>query len=86
MSDTANGNERRRNPQRPARPEQLDIGELTARLQSQVNDLLERVTGVREIKRQYLTLGLTVGVLVGLVLGVLIGMLMHAVTEDGSTS
>jgi tetrahydromethanopterin S-methyltransferase subunit G len=61
-----------------------DLGELTTRLQHQVNELVERVTGIRQVKRQYLTLGLSVGVLIGVVLGVLIGMLMHSVTDGNN--
>jgi len=61
-----------------------DLNDLTHRLQHQVNELVERVTGIRQVKRQYLTLGLTVGVLIGVVLGVLIGMLVQSVGEDAS--
>jgi tetrahydromethanopterin S-methyltransferase subunit G len=67
----------------PPRTER-DLGELTTRLQHQVNELVERVTGIRQVKRQYLTLGLSVGVLIGVVLGVLIGMLMHSVTDGNN--
>lgn len=82
MTDNST-NDRKRSRPPMSRPDLRD-SELASRLQAQVNDLVERVTGMRQVKRQYLTLGLTVGVMVGLVLGVLIGMLMNAVTEESS--
>jgi tetrahydromethanopterin S-methyltransferase subunit G len=61
-----------------------DINDITQRLQHQVNELVERVTGIRQIKRQYLALGLTAGLLVGMVLGILLGMLAQSVNEDSN--
>lgn len=63
------------------RPDRGDINEITNRLQAQVNDLVERVTGMRQVKRQYLMIGLTIGMTIGMTLGVLVGILMHAVTD-----
>lgn len=76
--------EKRRDRQRNGRNagSDRDLSELTTRLQHQVNELVERVTGIRQIKRQYLTIGLTIGVLVGIVVGIFIGMLMHTVTDS----
>ncbi|MFZ4813057.1 MAG: hypothetical protein ACOYL5_00880 [Phototrophicaceae bacterium] len=70
--------DRSRQPNRPER----ELGEITTRLQHQVNELVERVTGVRQVRRQYLTIGLTVGILTGVVVGIFLGMVIHSLTHD----
>ena len=68
--------DRLKNGQRQER----DLGEITNRLQHQVNELVERVTGIRQVKRQYLTMGLLIGLLIGMIVGIVIGSLLNAVT------
>lgn len=48
--------------------------EMIGRLQSQINDLRERVTGVRKARRQAFIAGIILGFLVGLGLGYYIHM------------
>lgn len=59
-----------------------DLNDITQRLQHQVNELVERVTGIRQVKRQYFTLGLTVGVMAGMILGLLIGTMVSSMNES----
>lgn len=51
-----------------------DLQDLTGRIQNQVNELVERVTGVREARRQALSTGLAIGVIIGLLVGIAIGI------------
>ena len=60
--------------------QERDIGEITSRLQQQVNELVDRVTGIKQVKRQYLTLGLLIGMLVGIITGIILGALLNAIT------
>jgi tetrahydromethanopterin S-methyltransferase subunit G len=59
-----------------------DTNDIQSRLQHQINDLVERVTGIRQIKRQYLALGLSIGVLMGIVLGIIIGIAVGGLQDD----
>jgi tetrahydromethanopterin S-methyltransferase subunit G len=59
-----------------------DLNDITQRLQHQVNELVERVTGIRQVKRQYFTLGLTVGAMAGLLIGLLVGTMNNATKKD----
>jgi tetrahydromethanopterin S-methyltransferase subunit G len=61
-----------------------DLNDITQRLQHQVNELVERVTGMRQVKRQYFTLGLTVGVMAGMIVGLLIGTMVSNMTEQNN--
>jgi len=51
-----------------------DLGDL---IQKQVTELVNRVTGVKEARRQYLSMGLSAGVLVGVIVGIAIGIAMQ---------
>lgn len=73
--------ERIREQLKSSRNGDRDLSEITNRLQNQVNELVERVTGVRQVKRRYFMGGLTIGVLVGIMVGTFIGMLIHSVTD-----
>lgn len=53
-----------------------EVGDIGQRLQHQVNELIDRLTGVRKIRRQYLSMGLSAGVLVGVIVGIAIGIAM----------
>ncbi len=59
-----------------------DIQDLTGRIQSQVNELVDRVTGVREARRQALTTGLAIGALLGVFIGVAIGIALNELNEQ----
>lgn len=59
-----------------------DLNDITQRLQNQVNELVERVTGIRQVKRQYFTLGLTVGVMAGLLFGLLVGIMVNSMNNE----
>jgi len=59
-----------------------DIHDLSTRLQHQVNELVERVTGVKEARKQALSLGLAMGVVAGIVMGVVIGIMIGELAND----
>ena len=65
-----------------ARRAEHEIDDLGDRIQHQVNELIDRVTGAREARRQSLSMGLSVGVLVGVIVGIAIGIAMH---DDNKT-
>ena len=65
-----------------ARRAEDEMDDLGGRIQHQVNELIDRVTGAKEARRQYLSMGLSVGVLVGVIVGIAIGVAMHDNEED----